>query len=54
MIFHKSFLTLIHDKLNICHFIVQVQQVVEARAKRKIRDSKRARSFDGSPFKGKN
>ena len=38
---------MLHDNMNISRLMVQSQHVEEARAKRKIRDAKRARSFDG-------
>ena len=39
-------LSMVHENMNISHLMVHAQQVEETRAKRKSRDSKRARSFD--------
>ena len=44
---------MIHDNLNIYCLIVYAQQVENARAKRKSRDSKRASSFDGGSSKAR-
>ena len=38
---------MLHDSMNISHFIVYAKHVKEIRPKRKSRDAKRARSFDG-------
>ena len=39
--------TMLHDNMNISHLMVHIKHVEEARTKRKSRDGKRARSFDG-------
>ena len=44
---------MIHDNMNICHLMVHAQHVEEAWAKRKCRDSKRARSFHGGSSKSR-
>ncbi len=45
--------SMINDNMNIAHFMVHAQHVEEARAKRKSRYAKRARSFDSSSSKGR-
>ena len=40
-------LAMLHDNMNISHLMVHDQQVEETRSKRKSRDAKRSRSFDG-------
>ena len=45
-------LAMLHNNIYNYHLIVHDQQVEEARAKRKIKDVQRARSFDGSSSKG--
>ena len=47
-----SHLVMLHENMNISHLIVHAQQVEDTRAKRKSRDAKRARHFDGDFFKG--
>ena len=42
---------MLHDNMNISRLIVHAQQVEETRVKRKIRDAKRARSFDDGSSK---
>ena len=37
----------LHDNINISYLMVNAKHVEEARAKRKSRDTKRERSFDG-------
>ena len=37
---------MLHDNMNISRLMIHTQHVEEAMAKRKIRDAKRARSFD--------
>ena len=44
-------LVILHDNVNISHFIVDGRRVEEARAKIKSRDAKRERSFDGGSSK---
>ena len=44
---------ILHENMNISHLMVHSQQVEEIRIKRKNRDAKRARFYDGSTFKGK-
>ncbi|XP_069150237.1 uncharacterized protein [Solanum lycopersicum] len=44
---------MLHDNMNISRLMVQSQHVEEARAKRKIRDAKRERSFDGGSSKNR-
>ncbi|TMW99349.1 hypothetical protein EJD97_002703 [Solanum chilense] len=44
-------LAMIHENLNISRLMVHAQHIDNARAKRKIRDAKRARSFDGGSSK---
>ncbi|XP_069143340.1 uncharacterized protein [Solanum lycopersicum] len=43
--------TMIHENMKISRLIVHSQHVVEARDKRRSRDAKRARSFDGGSSK---
>ena len=38
---------LLHDNMNISHLMVHARRDEEARAKRKSRDAKRERSYDG-------
>ena len=40
--------SMLHDNMNISHLMVHARRVEEARERRKSRDFKRARSFDGS------
>ena len=42
----------VHENMPIFRLMVHAQQVKETRAKRKSRDAKRARSFDGGSSKG--
>ena len=44
---------MLHDNMNIFRLMVHAQHIEEARAKRKSRDSKRARTFDGGSLKGR-
>ena len=44
---------MLHDNMNISRLVVHSKQVEEARAKRKTRDSKRIRYFDGCSSKGR-
>ena len=44
---------MMHDNMNISHLMVHAQQVEETRSKRKSRDAKRARSFDGGSSKNR-
>ena len=37
----------LHDNMNISHLMVYTKRVEEGRAKRKSRDAKSSRSFDG-------
>ena len=46
-------LAMLHDNMNIFHLMVHAQQVEETRVKRKSRDTKRARSFEGGSSKGR-
>ena len=46
--YHSSML---HENITISRHMVHAQQVKETRAKRKSRDAKRARSFDGGSSK---
>ena len=39
---------MLHDNINISRLMVHARRVEEARERRKSRDFKRARSFDGS------
>ena len=43
--------TILHDNMNISRLMVHARRVEEARAKRMSRDTKRAKSFDGSSSK---
>ena len=43
----KCHSAMLHDNMNISHLIVQAKIVEGARTRRKSRDAKRARSFDG-------
>ena len=45
--------TMIHENMNIYHPIVYSQQLEEARAKWKSRESKRERYFDSGSSKGR-
>ena len=47
----KCHSAMVHHNKNISRLMVHSQQVEEARAKRKSRDAKRARSFDGGSSK---
>ena len=38
---------MLHDNINISHLMVHAKHMEEERSKRKSRDAKRARSFDG-------
>ena len=40
-------LDMLHDDMNISHFMVHTKHVEEARTRRKSRDAKRKTSFDG-------
>ena len=42
---------MLHDNMNISHLVVYARRFKEARAKRKSRDAKRERSFDGGSQK---
>ena len=42
---------MLHDNMNISHLMVHAKNVAEARARRKSRYAKRARSFDGDSSK---
>ena len=44
---------MLHDNMNIYHFMVHAKHVKEARAQRKSRDAKRARTFDGGSSKNR-
>ena len=44
---------MIHENMTIYHLMVHVQQVEEIRSKRRSRDPKRARSFDGVSSKSR-
>ena len=44
---------MLHDNMNISHLMVYARRVEEARAKRKSRDAKRERSYDGCSSKNK-
>lgn len=44
---------MLHDNMNISRLIVHDRQVKEARSRRKTRDAKRARSFEGGPSENK-
>ena len=44
---------MLHDNMNISRLIVHSQQMEEARAKRKSKDAKRARSSDGGSSKSR-
>ena len=46
-------LAMLHDNMNISCLMVYARRVEEARAKRKSRDAKRSRSFDGGPSKNR-
>ena len=46
-------LAMLHDNMNVSHLMMYAKRVGEARAKRKSKDSKRARSFDGGSSKNK-
>ena len=43
----------LHNNINISHLMVHEKHVEEARAKRKSREAKRARSFDGASSKNR-
>ena len=42
---------LLHDNMNISHLMVHARSVDKARAQRKSRDAKRARSYEGGFLK---
>ena len=42
---------MLHDNMNISRLMVYARRVEDARAKRKSRDAKRSRSFDGGSSK---
>ena len=44
---------MLHDNMNIFRLMVYAKRVEEARAKRKSRDAKRDRSFDGGSSKNR-
>ena len=44
---------MLHDNMTIAHLMVHAQQVEEARAKRRSRDSKKGRPFDGGSSKSR-
>ena len=44
---------MLHDNMNISHLMVHAKHVEEAWSKRKSRDAKRARSFDGGSSKNR-
>ena len=44
---------MLHDNMNFSPIMVHCQHVEEARAKRKSRHDKRARSFDDGSLKGR-
>ena len=44
---------MLHDNMNISHLMVYARRVEEARDKRKSREVKRARSFDGGSSKNR-
>ena len=44
---------MLHDNMNISHLIVYARRVEDARAKRKSRDAKSARSFNGGSLKNR-
>ena len=44
---------MIHDNMNIFHLIAHAQQVEDTMIKRKSRDSKNTRSFDGGSWEGR-
>ena len=48
--FHSAML---HDNMNISRLIFHAQQVEETRAKKRSKDTKRERSFDGGSSKGR-
>ena len=45
--------SMLHDNMNISHLMVHAGRVQEARAKRRSRDAKMERSFDGSSSKNR-
>ncbi|TMX02592.1 hypothetical protein EJD97_020914 [Solanum chilense] len=45
--------TMLHGNINISHLMVHAQQLEETRAKRRSKDTKRERSFDGGSSKGR-
>ena len=45
--------SMLHDNMNISHLMVYARRVKEARAKRKSRHAKRARSFHGGSLKNR-
>ena len=46
-------LAMLHEIMNISRLMVYARRVEEARVKRKIRDAKRARLFDGGYSKNR-
>ena len=44
---------MLHENMKISHLMVHAQQVEEARAKRRSRDSKKGRPFDGGSSKSR-
>lgn len=44
--------TMLHDSMDISHLLMHAQQVEEINLKKKTRDSKKARSYDGGASKG--
>ena len=46
-------LDMLNENMNISHFMVHAQLLEEARAKKKSRDAKRARSFEGGFYKNR-
>ncbi|XP_069148177.1 uncharacterized protein [Solanum lycopersicum] len=44
---------MLHDNMNISHLIVHAQQVEENRVKKSIKETNRAKSFDGESSKGR-
>ena len=45
--------TMLYDNMNISHIMVHAKHVEEERARRKSRDDKRERSFDGGSSKNR-
>ena len=44
---------MLHDNMNISRLMVHAKNVKEARSRRKCKDAKRERSFDGSSSKNR-